>query len=342
MKPPLHPAADLIALDIGGAQIKAADGRGWTRVSPFPMWLKWEKLRSKIASFLSHRPNKIVATMTGEIADCFSSRKSGVAHIVNSLCDAADKALIGIYTSDGELVSPEKAKHNYHTVAAANWHAVARLAASLTSKEDAVLLDIGSTTVDVIPIRNGQPIPLAFDDASRLATGELVYTGIERTPVSAILKEIIHRGVHRPVSSELFARSQDAWILLKALPEQNHSYDTADGKSATASAARLRLARTMLLDSEIFSMNDAYLAAEQIADAQSKMIMAGLQKVMLKSRLKPNTIVVSGHGKRLAQQVINNLPMDISTIYLQDFFSNVVSRSAPAHALALIARGVLS
>ncbi len=342
MKPPLQPATDLIALDIGGANIKAADGRGWTDVSPFPMWLKWELLRSKITSFLSHRPKKVVATMTGEIADCFPSRKSGVTHIVNSLCAAAGDASVGIYTTEGDLLSPQQAIDNYHTAAASNWHAVARLAASLTSTEDAVLLDIGSTTVDIIPIRNGQPQPLAFDDASRLTTGELVYTGIERTPVSAILNEILHGNVSRPVSSELFARSQDAWILLKELPEQHSSTDTADGKPATLSAARIRLARSMLLDPELFSMHDARFAAEQIATAQGTLITAALQKVMLRSKLKPRIFVVSGHGKQLSQQVIHDLSMDVSTIYLQDFFSSAISRSAPSHALALIARGLLA
>ena len=98
----------------------------------------------------------------------------------------------------------------------------------------------------------------------------------------------------------------------------------------------------MLLDSELFSMHDARFAAEQIATAQGTLITAALQKVMLRSKLKPRIFVVSGHGKQLSQQVIHDLSMDVSTIYLQDFFSSAISRSAPSHALALIARGLLA
>ena len=40
---------------------------------------------------------------------------------------------------------------------------------------------MGSTTTDLIPVAAGQPASCGFDDAERLAHGELVYTGLVRT-----------------------------------------------------------------------------------------------------------------------------------------------------------------
>ena len=65
------PSADLVALDIGGANIKAADGRGWTHSEPFAMWRDWQRLSAVLARLITGSPGRIVATMTGEIADCF-------------------------------------------------------------------------------------------------------------------------------------------------------------------------------------------------------------------------------------------------------------------------------
>ena len=81
-------AADLLAFDIGGATIKAADGSGWTANLDFPLWRRWRELPAALASVVtSRRPERIVATMTGEICDCYPSRAAGVRHIVASLAE---------------------------------------------------------------------------------------------------------------------------------------------------------------------------------------------------------------------------------------------------------------
>lgn len=335
------PAADLIALDIGGANVKAADGLGWSKSEPFAMWRDWQRLAAAVAHFLPVPPRRIVATMTGEIADCFASRRAGVEHIVAALSAAAGAAPVGIYTTDGRIVSPDEAVAHPLAVAASNWHAVARLAATLAPTPHTFLIDIGSTTVDIIPIREGRPTPLATDDVGRMASGELVYTGIERTPVAALVRSLPHRGIHRPVASELFAQSQDVWLVLGGLPEDPSSTDTADGGPVTREAARVRLARMMLLDPEGFGSDDARAAAEWLATAQVRRIMRALKQVVRGVGWEPSGIVVSGHGRALAHRILARLPGVMLTIDLDDCLSPAVSRVAPAHALALIARGTL-
>lgn len=335
------PSADLIALDIGGANIKAADGLGWTKSIPFAMWRDWRQLASALADVLASSPGRVVATMTGEIADCFASRRDGVEHIVAALTAAAGTVDVGIYTTTGRIVSPQEAIGDPHAVAASNWHAVARLAASLAPTRQTFLIDIGSTTVDLIPIADGRPTPLAVDDVGRMASGELIYTGVERTPVAALVRILPHRGLGRPIASELFARSQDAWLMLGGLPEDPSSVDTADGGPATREAARVRLARTMLLDPDTFTADDARKVAERIATAQVRQIVRGIQKVAHAIGWRPTGFVLSGHGGCLADRTLAWMPHDVITTRLEDRMSPALARVAPAHALALIARGKL-
>ncbi|MFM8703073.1 MAG: hypothetical protein ACKOHG_04270, partial [Planctomycetia bacterium] len=101
---------EVLAFDVGGANIKAADGRGWVHSEPFPLWLRREELPMTLARImLPRRPHRVVATMTGEIADCYGSRREGVADIVAAVCAAVGPAAApggpgGIYVGDGSVV----------------------------------------------------------------------------------------------------------------------------------------------------------------------------------------------------------------------------------------------
>ena len=59
---------------------------------------------------------------------------------------------------------------------------------------DALLIDMGSTTTDIIAIAGGKPAPRGLTDGERLATGELVYTGLTRTDVSVVAQRATFRG----------------------------------------------------------------------------------------------------------------------------------------------------
>jgi probable H4MPT-linked C1 transfer pathway protein len=337
---------DVLALDVGGANIKAADGTGWTHAESFAMWREAPQLAATLARIVhAAAPRRIVATMTGEIADCFRSRAEGVAFIVRAITAAAAAGgcgAPGIYHLDGRIVSADEAVADPLGVAASNWHAVARLAASLVPDARALLVDIGSTTTDIVPLACGRPSPLAADDAGRMASGELVYTGMERTPVAAIVRAMPHQGLLRPVASERFAESRDAWLLLGGLAEDPAAHDTADGGPLTRDAARVRLARQMLLEPSAFTTTDAECGAVWIARCQARQVARAIARVVERCSARPEAVVHSGHGEQLARMAFERLGWSVSAVSLPAVVGAAVSRSAPAHALALIARGALA
>jgi probable H4MPT-linked C1 transfer pathway protein len=338
------PAVDLVALDIGGAAIKAADGHGWARAEPFAMWREWRGLRDALARTLrATGAGRCVATMTGEIADCFPSRAAGVAHIVESLAAAAREHTVdvGIYLVDGRIVAAADAVRAPRLAAASNWHALARLAAAHAPAPRSLLVDVGSTTTDVVALVDGVPAPVASDDAGRMQSGELVYTGIERTPLAALVGVLPHRGATRPVAAERFADSRDAWLVVGGLPENPADRDTADGGPATRDAARIRLARAMLVEPDDVSPVDAVGAAERVVTVQARRVAAALRRVAGRHGWRPDGVVLSGHGEPLARRALAVAWPGIATVSLGDTLGREVSRAAPAHALALIARGTL-
>ncbi len=336
----------LLALDIGGANLKAANGLGWTASVSFPLWKRWRDLPEAIRSLVADRhPEKLVATMTGEICDCYPSRAAGVAHITEALVSASGTVGCthppGIYLVDGRIIPAAEAASAWQLASASNWHVLARLAASLIPDSRGFLLDIGSTTTDIIPLVAGLPAPLAFDDPGRMLTGELVYTGVERTAVAAIVHRLPHRGVWRPVASELFAESRDAWLTLGDLSDDLASTDTADGGPATRDGARVRLARTMLLDPERFDSCDATAASEWIANRQAVQVARAARRVTKAVGWLPEAIVVSGHGDGLPSRALAATGWNLPVIRLAESLGSAASRVAPAYALALFASGAI-
>ncbi|MGB8853719.1 MAG: hydantoinase/oxoprolinase family protein [Pirellulales bacterium] len=344
---PTPQQTDLVAVDVGGANLKAADGRGWTQTVAFPLWREWRRLPEALADLIGPvAPRRVVATMTGEIADCYPSRSAGVAHIVDALVAAAAAVRCadapGFYLLDGRIVSAADAKADPLHAAASNWHALARLAAAHAPTDRSLLIDVGSTTVDVVPIIGGTPAPRAHEDAGRMLAGELVYTGVERTPLVAVVRWLPHRDLRRPVAAERFADSRDVWLLLGALPEQPHATDTADGGPATRDAARIRLARSLLVEPADVTSTDATTAAAAFAARQARLVTRAIGRVVTGCGWRPTSVVIAGHGEQLARMAIDRACLSGPIVSLPKVLGADVSRAAPAHALALIARGVLT
>lgn len=339
--PPFGSRSDWLAIDAGGANLKAADGRGFGRTVPFALWREWRRLPKALAEILAGHPaDRLAVTMTGEIADCFADRAAGVSQIVAACVEAAAGRPVFFYSLAGTLVEPHEATAKPLEVAASNWHALARLAGSLVPAGRGLLLDIGSTTTDIVPLVEGRPAPQGWTDWSRMACGELLYQGVERTPVAALVRTLPHRGRRRPVASECFATTRDAWLILGGLPERPGDHETADGQPATRAAARVRLARTLLVEPAAFDQTDAAAAADWIAEVQCRRLAAAIQRQAVTGNL-PDAVVVAGHGSLLAERVISRLGLKSKVIPLPDRLGPELSRVGPAHALALIAWGQL-
>jgi probable H4MPT-linked C1 transfer pathway protein len=337
---------DVVGIDVGGANLKAADGLGRAASEPFELWRHPEDLPAAVQRLLAPaRAARIMATMTGEIADCFSGRVEGVRRIVAALEQVAsalpEHPDLRIYAVDGRFLSPEESLRQPLAVAASNWHAAARLAASVVPSGRWLLVDVGSTTTDVVPIRDGVVRPLARDDVGRMATGELVYSGVERTPVAALVRSLPWHGVRRPVATETFATARDVWLVLGGLAEDPDSFTTADGRAATRPAARARLARMLLVDPEAFPDPAAYAAAEWAAEGQARLLAGRIRHLLRGLGWQPDGIVHSGHGRCLADRALERLGLSPVQVDLSERLGPDVSRACPAHAIAAIARGTI-
>jgi probable H4MPT-linked C1 transfer pathway protein len=329
-----------LGLDIGGANLKASDGDRFARSQPFALWRDPARLPQELRALLAAAPaaDRLAVTMTGELADCFASKAQGVRFIVDAVREAAGERAVFIYLTDGRLVSPELALRRPLLAAASNWHALARFVGRYAARGPALLLDVGSTTCDIIPLVDGIPAACGRNDTERLLAGELVYTGVERSPVCAVAAVVPYRGQQCPVAQELFATARDVYITLGQLPEDAGCRDTADGQPATRLAARRRLARMIAADVRQFSQRDALVLAAAVAEAQTRQLAAAIRQVADRLAAWPSTVILSGHGDFLAQRALLHLGQRRRPLSLQDQLGPQQSRCAPACALAVLAR----
>jgi (4-(4-[2-(gamma-L-glutamylamino)ethyl]phenoxymethyl)furan-2-yl)methanamine synthase len=329
-----------LALDIGGANLKAADGLGYCAIQAFPLWREPLRLAEVLRKVIASAPvcGYIAATMTGELADCFDSKEEGVAHILQAMSTAADGKSVLVYQTSGRLEPLESALRQPLLAAAANWHALARFAGRYAKSGTALLIDIGSTTTDVIPLVNGRPQTVGYGDTERLLSGELVYTGIERSPVCSVAGYLPYRQQLCPVAQELFATTWDAYLTLSEVPEEPDNRNTADGRPATRVASHARLARMICADVTMFEGADALAAAEAIRHHQTARIAAAVGQVVARLGQSPESIILSGAGEFLARRVIERMNLAGDVISLSAELGPALSRCAPAHALAVLAR----
>src|SRR5438309_1570695 len=75
-------------------------------------------------------------------------------------------------------------------------------------------------------------------DAERLATGELVYTGIARTPLAALARELPFAGRRIGVMAEFFASAADMHRLAGSLPDGADLHPAADGRGKSLAESR--------------------------------------------------------------------------------------------------------
>jgi (4-(4-[2-(gamma-L-glutamylamino)ethyl]phenoxymethyl)furan-2-yl)methanamine synthase len=331
-----------LALDIGGANVKAADGLGYARSYHFAMWRDSSGLAQQIRAAISEAPRSdhLAVTMTGELADCFPSKEAGIQFILQAVNSGSDNRHTRVYLVDGRLVSPQVALTAPQLVAASNWHALARFAGRHASSGPALLIDVGSTTCDVIPLLDGKPVAKGKTDTQRLLTGELVYTGVERSPVCAIAPTAPYRGQPCPLVHEVFATMRDVYLILDEIADDPADLHTADGKPATRAAARLRLGRMIAADSHEFNHRDAVALARGVADAQTTRLAAAIGQVAGTLPAWPTTMILSGHGEFLAQAALATFKATAPPVSLTRELGSSASRCAPAHALAVLAREI--
>ena len=332
-----------LGIDIGGANLKASDGCRYAQSVPFALWKEPENLTRQLRRLIAEAPSsdRLAVTMTGELADCFPSKTEGVRLILKAVVQAAGDRETLIYLADGQTVSPKMALARPELAAASNWHALARFAGRYASGGTALLVDIGSTTCDIIPLVDGRPVALGRNDTERMLAGELVYTGVERTPLCAVANEVPYRGQWCPIAREFFATMRDAYIVLGELPEQPEDTETADGRPATKNASRARLGRMICGDPGQFDQTDALVMSQSFADAQVSDIQAAVKQVVERMPSLPQAVILSGHGEFVARPVLSKSGLQAQVVSLTEHLGPDMSRAATAYALATLAREVI-
>ena len=277
-------------------------------------------------------------TMTGELADCFATKREGVCFVLDAFGRAFPMSDLHVYGTDGRFRSAAVARQSPLTVAAANWMASASLVAR--SYPDVIFLDVGSTTTDVIPIVGGQVAARGRTDPARLRSGELVYTGALRTPVCAIVRSLPFRERRCRVAAEHFAVAADAHLWLGEIAESDYTCETPDGRGRTPDEAGARLARMIGADTEMLGPDEITAIAESVAEAQVRQIVSGIRQIRRRlGPAAPSIAVLAGQGAFLARAAAEEVGLAIAP--LDPRLGPSAARSAPAVAVAtLLARSL--
>lgn len=334
----------VIGWDIGGAHLKAARaelGRITAAVQiACPLWQGLDRLEAAFAEAdraLGAAPLHAV-TMTGELSDIFRDRAEGIS----LLCGALGERLTGriqIYGGREGWFSPEAAPTRAGSVASANWHAAAALLAR--SRKDALFVDMGSTTTDIIPVSGGRVAARGFSDAERLATGELLYTGASRTFVMAVARQVPFRGAWTPLMNEYFASMADVHRIRGALPDHADLHPAADSREKSAAASSARLARMIGRDVGEAEAWEWRSLADFLAEAQLRSIHdAALQVLSGCPLAEKDPIVAAGSGRFVVAQLAHRLGRPCekweSMVPAAPDLAAPVSDCAPAVAVALL------
>jgi probable H4MPT-linked C1 transfer pathway protein len=334
----------IAGFDIGGAHLKvtrAENGRIVAAVTiATPLWLGLDNLTS---AFLEAAPIHESAdlnafTMTGELSDIFPSRDVGVAALLEQISQRFPAGEKLIYAGRSGFVGIEQAARHSLEVASANWHATARLVAKLAG--DAVFVDTGSTTTDIIAISDGAVANDGYTDAERLLTGELVYTGFTRTFLFGVASSAPVRGKLTPLMNEYFASIADVHRILGVLDEKDDKHPSADGKEKTVAASIARLARMVGRDAADLTSGEWRDVALWFSERQLRMVHDAAFRVA-RGLAGEAPIVGAGAGRwlirRLAERMERRFVDFADLIPADDAVRAEASIAAPAAAVALLA-----
>jgi (4-(4-[2-(gamma-L-glutamylamino)ethyl]phenoxymethyl)furan-2-yl)methanamine synthase len=307
----------IVGWDIGGVHVKTAvivDGQvtGVEQVV-CTLWLGVHHLRetlraavARCASISSGDDVSHAITMTGELAENFANRQEGVQAICKEAWSVFGEANTLIYAprEDGQarFLSGQDAIAAWRRVASANWHVSASWAA--LQRPDALLIDIGSTTTDIIPLSGGTVAARGFNDADRLTFGELIYTGVTRTSLMALTKEAPIGGDKQRLMAENFSTTADIYRLTSELDAQSDSYPASDGRSKNARDCRARLARMLGRDADEAPDVVWQRLARYFRECQLGVISDGIAQVLSNGLLTPSApFLAAGAGRFLVPEL---------------------------------------
>jgi probable H4MPT-linked C1 transfer pathway protein len=336
----------IVGWDIGGANVKAAwltrEGNHTQAVrvatQPFEIWRDKDRLPEVLQTVLDEidpgsSPQAMAVTMTAELADIFTTKREGVLFVLESVLARFPNCPSYALNLSGDFVSLALAKERPLDFASANWLATAKWIASLN--RDCLVIDVGSTTTDILPILGARVCTSGKTDLERLISGELVYTGALRTNLAAIVQSAPVKGGYCRVASEYFSISGDVHLILGHLSPEDYTCPTPDGRPPSVVTSQQRLARLVCADTDILTTEEINKIAHYIYIQQIQQISEAILQVL--SRLPSHDdlpIIALGFGKFLAVEAGRRLGMEVHD--LASIGSSKVSAVAPCLAAAYL------
>ena len=328
-----------VGWDIGGVNTKLAhvDGGNVLSVLGRPYEIQRDPralvplLREMLAEISVANGVPHAVTMTAELSQLFRTKREGVRFVLDAVETAFPDTAIFVYTVDGRFLNPRDAREKPLSVAAANWAATARAVA--VHHPDALLVDIGTTTTDLVPIVDGAVVAIGHTDPERLMSGELVYTGALRTPTEAIASYVPLGDGLAGVSAEGFALAGDVHVWRGDLSATDYSCPTPDGRPATREFAGERLARVVCADRDMLDETAITRLADALARAQVRAIHAAIQRV-IDRHSSIRVAVVTGLGSFLGMAAAG--ASNLTVVPLSRELGEAGARCAPAVAVALL------
>jgi probable H4MPT-linked C1 transfer pathway protein len=344
------PRDAILGWDLGGAHTKAAliDNAG--RVENVaqvacPLWQGLNHLDAGIDTVMQKIDQisglKHAVTMTGELVDLFPDRDTGVKALIDTMGRHFANESLKIYAGPAGFLNPGNARERSLEVASANWLATAFWVARRLP--EGLLVDVGSTTTDLIPFADRQVLACDHGDHQRLVSQALIYTGVARTPVMAITDKVPFAGEWVYLMAEHFATTADIHRLNGDLPDNADLLPSADNGEKSASGSARRLARMLGMDADATDLDGWRGVSRYIAEQQLRQLVDACERILSRpgvSRSAP--LVGAGVGRFLVERICHRLGRPY--VGFEELFTcakpmqSRVAECAPAVAVASLAK----
>ena len=328
-----------VGWDIGGVNTKAARVVGGTVRAVCSRAYELQRDPSALAPLLRELwaelgaapSDRHAVTMTAELSQMFRTKREGVSFVLDAVHAAFPSDDVQVFTVGGQFVSSSQARLEPLRVAAANWAATAQQVSA--SHRDVLLIDMGTTTTDIIPIVDGRVAAEGLTDPARLTSGELVYTGAVRTPAEAMASHVPLHGQMAGVSAEGFALAGDVHVWRGDLAPSDYTSPTPDGRPPARLFAGERLARVACADREMLDEGAISVIADALAGAQVERIASAIARVVA-GHPSLRTAVVTGLGAFIGARAAQTAGLEV--VHLAESLGDAAARCAPAASVGLL------
>jgi probable H4MPT-linked C1 transfer pathway protein len=195
-----------------------------------------------------------------------------------------------------------------------------------------LLIDIGGTTTDIIPVDPATCVAThSRTDFDRLAAGELVYLGGERTPVCSLVDSLPVGSRSVPVMRELFATTDDCRLVLGLCEEDVNDKQTSDGRPRTMAHAAGRLARMIGRDGDDLTTTEVQRMARATLSAATRRLIEAIAR---QPATHADRWILSGHTAQTFLPGLQEAYPQAQVHSLSDQLGPATSRVGPALACA--------